>query len=398
MKKTGENIMDLSDVKKLGFGFMRLPLLDENDRSQIDLEQVKKMVDVFMKRGFNYFDTAHRYHDEMCEPTIREALVERYPRNSYVLTDKITLNYIKKSEDQEPFFQNQLNTCGVKYFDNYLVHNLGAVWYEAAKKFDTFGFIQKKKEEGLVKHTGFSFHDKPEVLEQILIEHPEIEIVQLQLNYLDWDDNGIQAKKCYEIARKYGKLVTVMEPLKGGNLANVPEEVQTLLKEYAPDMSYASWAIRFAASHDGIITVLSGMSSLEQLEDNTEYMQKFKLLTRKEFQILKKAAAIIKTSITIPCTNCRYCVTECPKQIAIPDYFSLYNNLKQLKNVGYVVNQLNYYQNIAENNGKASECIKCRQCEKNCPQHIEITKWLQEIAKTFEAKNKIAFNFNKTNS
>ena len=376
--------MKLSDVKKLGFGFMRLPLLDENDRSKIDVEQVKKMVDIYMKRGFAYFDVAHRYHDEMCEPTIREVLVKRYPRDRYILTDKMTLNYITKSEDQESFLQDQLKLCGTEYFDNYLVHNLGAVWYEVAKKFGTFEFIRKKKEEGFIRHTGFSFHDKPEVLEQILSEHPEIDIVQLQLNYLDWEDSGIQSRKCYEVARKHGKLVTVMEPLKGGNLANVPAEVQALFKQYNPDRSAASWAIRFAASHDGIVTVLSGMSSLEQLIDNTSYMQDLKPLTQGEFKILEKAAEIIRSATAIPCTNCRYCVTECPKQIAIPDYFSLYNNLKQLKHVGYVVNQLNYYENLSEKNGKASDCVKCKQCEKNCPQHIKITEWLPEVAKTFE--------------
>lgn len=383
-------------MKKLGFGFMRLPLLDEQDRSKVDLEQVKNMVDIYMKRGFTYFDTAHRYHDEMSEPTLREALVKRYPRESYILTDKITLNYIKKTEDQESFFENQLKICGVEYFDNYLVHNMGAVWYEAAKKFNTFEFIQRMKEKKLVKQTGFSFHDTPEVLEEILNDHPEIDIVQLQINYLDWEDEGIQSKKCYEIARKHGKNIVVMEPIKGGNLIQVPDKVKTLLNEYNPDVSLASWAIRFAASHDGILAVLSGMSSLEQLEDNTSYMQDFKPLTDGEFELLKKAADIIRSNTAIACTNCRYCTTECLKKIAIPDYFALYNNMKRLHNVGYIVNQQNYYINLIQTYGKPSDCIKCGVCEKNCPQHLKIRKLLEQISETFENIEQVKFNNTNT--
>lgn len=379
-------------MKKLGFGFMRLPLLDEQDRSKVDLEQVKKMVDIYMERGFTYFDTAHRYHDEMSEPTLREALVKRYPRESYILTDKITLNYIKKTEDQESFFKNQLKICGVEYFDNYLVHNMGAAWYEAAKKFNTFEFIQCMKEKGIVKQTGFSFHDTPEVLEEILNDHPEIDIVQLQINYLDWEDGGIQSKKCYEIARKHGKSVVVMEPIKGGNLIQIPDKVKTLLNAYNPDASLASWAIRFAASHDDILAVLSGMSSLEQLEDNTSYMQNFKPLTDGEFELLKKAADIIRSNTAIACTNCRYCTTECPKKIAIPNYFEIYNNMKRLHNVGYVVNQQNYYINLIQTYGKPSDCIKCGVCEKNCPQHLKIRNLLEQISETFENIEKVKFN------
>lgn len=383
-------------MKKLGFGFMRLPLLDEQDRSKVDLEQVKKMVDIYMERGFTYFDTAHRYHDEMSEPTLREALVKRYPREGYILTDKITLNYVKKTEDQESFFENQLKICGVEYFDNYLVHNMGSVWYEAARKFGTFEFIQRMKEKGLVKQTGFSFHDTPEVLEEILNDHPEIDIVQLQINYLDWKDEGIQSKKCYEIARKHGKSVVVMEPIKGGNLIQVSDKVKTLLNEYNPDASLASWAIRFAASHDGILAVLSGMSSLEQLEDNTSYMQDFKPLTNGEFELLKKAAEIIRSNTAIACTNCRYCTTECPKKIAIPDYFALYNNMKRLHNVGYVVNQQNYYINLTQTYGKPSDCIKCGVCEKNCPQHLKIRNLLEQISEVFENIEQVKFNNTNT--
>ncbi|EHI99169.1 aldo/keto reductase [Clostridium sp. DL-VIII] len=378
-------------MKRLGFGFMRLPLLDEQDRSKVDLEQVKKMVDIYMERDFSYFDTAHRYHDEMSEPTLREALVKRYPRESYVLTNKITLNYIKKSEDQGLFFQKQLKICGVDYFDNYLVHNMGNNWYKYAKKLGTFEFLQRMKEKGLVKQTGFSFHDTPEVLDEILNDHPEIDIVQLQINYLDWEDGGIQSKKCYEIARKHGKSIVVMEPIKGGNLIQVPDEVKTLLNAYDPEASLASWAIRFAASHEGIFTVLSGMSSLEQLEDNTRCMQDFKLLTNEEFELLKKAADIIRSNTVIGCTNCRYCTTECPKSIAIPDYFAIYNNMKRLDNVGYVVNQKNYYMNLIQTYGKASNCIKCGICEKNCPQHLKIRNLLEDIAEAFENTEKLKY-------
>ncbi len=371
-------------MKKLGFGFMRLPVLDENDRSTVDFELTEKMVDVYMQQGFSYFDTAHRYNDEMSEPALKRALTSRYDRDAYVLTNKITLNYIKKEEDQEEFFKNQLEICGVEYFDNYLIHNMGAMWYPYAQKYRTFDFIRRMKEEGYAKHIGFSFHGTPDVLEQILQEQPDMEIVQLQINYLDWEDAAIRSRECYEIAIKYGKRVYVMEPVKGGTLVNLPKEAVQLLKAADSDASVASWAVRFAASLEGVDMVLSGMSTLEQVEDNTSYMKEFKPLTKEERSLLEKVAEIVRTNTAIACTNCRYCTTECQKQIAIPDYFALYNNLKRLKNTGYMKNQVVYYKNLTEQHGKASDCIKCGICEKNCPQRLAIRDFLVTVAETFE--------------
>ena len=371
-------------MKKLGFGFMRLPVFDEQDRSTVDLEAVKKMVDCFMERGFSYFDTAHRYNDEASEPALRECLVKRYPRDSFVLTDKITFNYIKNEEDQWPFFMKQLEDCGVEYFDNYLIHNLGAVFYPYAQKYHTFDFLMELKEKGYVHHVGFSFHGTADVLEQILKEHPETELVQLQLNYLDWEDEGIQSRKCYETACKYGKKVIVMEPVKGGTLANLPEEAEAVLKKCNPDNSLASWALRFAAEKENVIMVLSGMTTMEQVKDNTACMSDFVPLSEKEAEVLDKAVEMIRSHSEIPCTDCRYCVTDCPKQIAIPDYFSLFNNYKRLENTAYMYNQKVYYANLVQKNGKASDCIGCGKCEKNCPQHIEIRKQLQRVARVLE--------------
>lgn len=370
--------------KKLGFGFMRLPVLDENDRSTVNFQLTEKMVDLYMERGFSYFDTAHRYNDEMSETALRKTLTSRYARDKYILADKITMNYIKRKEDQEPFLRKQLEICGVEYFDNYLVHNMGESWYPVAQKFETFDFIKQMKKKGLVKHIGFSFHGYPETLEQILKEHPEVEFVQLQINYLDWKDPGVQSETCYNIVRKYGKRIFVMEPIKGGTLINLPEEALKLLKEADPNASIASWAIRFAASLEGVDIVLSGMSTPEQVEDNTSYMQNFKPLSPEEFSLLEKVADIIRKNTAIACTNCRYCVTECPKKIAIADYFALYNNKKRLKNTGYMSSIDNYYVNLTKTHGKASDCIGCGICEKNCPQKLPIRKLLKDVAAEFE--------------
>ncbi len=365
---------------KLGFGLMRLPMLDEDN---IDIEQVKKMADAFIAAGGTYFDTAYPYHKGKSEVAFREAVVKRYPRESYTVTDKLPMFSIRKTEEMQPIFDEQLKRCGVDYFDYYWLHALGNDTYNISEQIGAFDFIARKKAEGKVKHIGFSFHDSAEVLDKILTNHPEMEFVQLQINYLDLEDPGVQAGKCYEVATRHGKPIIVMEPVKGGALANVPEEAEDMMKAREPGMSPASWAVRYAASYENVMMVLSGMSNMDQMNDNLSYMKNFTPLSADEKEMVLKCADIIRNSISIKCTACRYCTDGCPKTIAIPDYFKIFNDLKR-----YGRNQADKaaadYAALSAEHGKASDCIKCGKCEAHCPQHLPIREYLADIASVLE--------------
>ena len=371
-------------TKKLGFGLMRLPLTNPDEASSIDVEQVKDMVDAFIEKGFTYFDTAWMYCGFQSECAAKEALVDRYPRDSYTLADKLHAGYIKTREDRDKIFNEQLRKTGVEYFDYYLLHDIGVDHYKIYQELDCFTWLKEKKEQGLVRHIGFSFHDSAKMLDQVLTEHPEVEFVQLQLNYLDWDSEGVQSRKCYETAVKHGKPVIVMEPVKGGTLAKVPERAERMFKEYHPDMSVPSWAIRFAASNEHVMMVLSGMSNMEQLQDNMSYMADFQPLNEEEQEIIRKAVEIINSVIEIPCTGCSYCTEGCPQNIAIPKYFSLYNaDLQECEEKGWKP-QGEYYDRLTKTFGKASDCVECGQCESVCPQHLPVIRHLKEVAARFE--------------
>lgn len=375
-------------MKKLGFGCMRFPLLDANDQKSVDKEQVCKMVDIFLEKGFTYFDTAYMYHDFESENIVRECLVQRHKRDEYTLTTKLPTMFLKEEGDQERIFAEQLAKCGVDYFDYYMIHNLGVSHYEVAKKFDSFGFVRKLKQEGKVRQIGFSYHDKADLLDTILTENPGMDFVQLQINYIDWNNEGIQSGKCYEVAKKHGVKIIVMEPVKGGGLAKLPEEAEKMYKDYNPSSSIASWAVRFGASLDNVIMVLSGMSNIEQLEDNTNYMADFKPLNDDEKAIISKAVEIIKQTNDIPCTACEYCTKVCPQNIAIAKYFHLQNDKKKYfkptaSNPQWSIQDA-YYSNLSKSFGKASDCTKCKACENECPQHIKIAEELEKVVTTFE--------------
>lgn len=374
-------------VKDFGFGCMRLPLLNKDDQTSFDYELIERLFDAFLNKGFTYFDTAYTYHGYHAEEAVRKTLVERHPRNSFQLATKMPLRDFKDAEDLERIFNEQLSNCGVEYFDSYLLHNMGVNVYEKCRKYDAFHFVRRKKDEGKIKAVGMSFHDTPELLEEILDKYGDcLDFVQLQINYMDWEQPNVQSGRCLKIANRFNKPVTVMEPCKGGTLIHVPAEAEKLMKDYNPNASVASWAFRFAASQEGVVRVLSGMNSMEQVEDNTSTFADFKPLNDEELAVIKKVSEIIEANTAVACTACGYCTHGCPKNIAIPQYFALYNSI--MRTTGSFSSQMVYYNNTAITHGKASDCIGCGKCEEACPQHLPIREHLKDIVTKFE-KNSI---------
>lgn len=374
MSYLGENI------KKLGFGLMRLPKIEGND-SQIDVEHVKKMVDEFLNAGFTYFDTAWAYPGS--EVAMRQALVERYPRENYqIATKNAAWINCKTREEAINQFETSLKQSGAGYFDFYLLHNLGEQRTHFFEDFDLWNYFLDVKKQGKIKHLGFSFHSTPEELEEILKKHPEAEFVQLQINYGDWENPAIQSRACYEMARKYNKPVIIMEPVKGGSLANPPESVAKIFKAANPEASYASWAIRFAASLDGVITVLSGMSSLEQMKDNISFMKDFKKLSDSELKVIENAREELAKIPIIPCTTCDYCAKVCPMEIGISGSFTALNIYTMYNNLDFAKQQEGWLVG-GHGRKRANECIKCGACEEACPQHIHIRDELEKVSQTF---------------
>lgn len=374
-------------LKKFGFGCMRLPVLEQGNPESFDFELIEKMFDEFLDRGFTYFDTAYVYHAYHGESAVKKALVDRHPRDSFLLATKLPLRDFKDEEDMETIFREQLDNCGVEYFDYYLLHNMGQIVYEKCRKYRAFDFVRQKQAEGKIKQVGMSFHDTPELLEQILDEFGEkLDFLQLQVNYADMKQANVQAEKCLAIAARHHKPVIAMEPCKGGTLVNLPEEAEKILKDYAPDRSAASWALRFAAQQPGVFMVLSGMNSMEQVADNCQTFDELQPLTPEELQLLEKVNEIRNRSVPIQCTSCEYCTHDCPSNIAIPQYFAAYNSLMQT--TGSFSSQNVYFINLKQSGGGIpSDCIKCGVCEQACPQHLPIRDLLETLTEKFASLN-----------
>ena len=363
-----------------GFGCMRLPMKGET----VDYDEFIRMADAFVNAGFNYFDTAHGYIGGQSETAIRDCVSKRYDRSQFLLTNKLTDPYFQKEEDIRPFFEQQLAWCGVEYFDFYLMHAQDKNNYKKFTSCRAYETACELKKEGLIRHLGISFHDKADVLDMILTEHPEVEIVQIQFNYADYEDASVESRKVYEVCEKHGKPVIVMEPVKGGSLVNLPADADRIFRDLNGG-SNASYAIRFAASFPNMAMVLSGMSNMEQMEDNLSAMKDFRPLDETEMQAVKNVCDIFRSLNLVPCTSCRYCIeeNECPRGIRIPDMFSCLNAYEAFHNW----NTNFYYESVitGDGHGKASECIQCGKCEKVCPQHLPIRELLKDVAKTFES-------------
>lgn len=362
---------------KLGFGLMRLP---KDESGNIDLQTVSKMVDKFINSGFTYFDTAYIY--EGSEEITRKALVNRYDRNLFTLANKLPGWLLNKQEDVERIFNESLERCGVDYFDYYLIHSVEESNYDIYQKYNCFEFVTEMKKQGKVKHMGFSFHGSSNLLKRVLKDHPEVEFVQLQINYLDWEDGLIESRTNYEIAREHNKPIIVMEPVKGGTLASFPKEVEKMFKDYNPDKSIASWALRYVASLDGIMTILSGMSNEEQIDDNINTFKNLVLLNNEEKEIIEKVKYELNAYPIINCTSCRYCIDGCPKSILIPDLFKAYNG--ELTYGKSPIYKDYYDEHVKDGHGKASDCIECGTCQDVCPQHLSIIEYLKDVSKVFD--------------
>jgi len=367
------------DFGRLGFGFLRLPHINPNDSNDVDLDTTIQMVDLFLQHGFRYFDTAYTYLNGLSEVYLRKALVERHPREAFMLATKLPCGILKSGKRANEIVEEQLIRCGVDYFDVYLLHGLDGEDVAFAEEQGCFDFLQKIKQQGKVHYTGFSFHDTADVLDRILTRHPEVDVVQIQLNYLDWENPIIQSRACYEVCRKHGKPIIVMEPVKGGTLANVTNDVAQLFNGEAP----AHRAIRFAASQEGVALVLSGMSTIDQIAENTRLMKSFVPLMDAEMIVLKEAAERIRNCVAIPCTGCAYCVRVCPANIPIPKYFSLYNEYKR---DGWQVNAEGRYTDLTQTHPRADMCIGCRKCEQECPQKLHVSELMKLFSAVFDRK------------
>ncbi len=368
------------EINKIGFGFLRLPQVeDKEDKKICDWDKINKLVDRYFELGGKYIDTAYTYLDGQSEMAVKKCVVERKPRDSFILSEKLPGYLCKSYEDCEKYFQEELERCGVDYFDVFMLHWLNQKNYAIAEKNDEFRFLREKKEQGLAKRIGFSFHDSAELLDEILTKHPEIDVVLIQVNFLDWDSAGIESGKCYDIVMKHGKKVFVMEPVKGGSLASLPEEAEEYLRGVHPDWTPSDWALRFVQSLPGVELCLSGMNELSHIDAN---LKKFHPFNEQEKDALFHVRGIIESQTAVPCTGCRYCVSHCPMNIPIPDFFKMYNEKKRYPQDGWKI--IPTYRQMTQTCGKASDCIECHSCEQHCPQHIPIAEKILRVKYSFE--------------
>ena len=372
---------EFETIGKLGFGFMRLPMNDK----EIDMEQTNKMVDAFMAKGLNYFDTAYVYIGGKSEVALRESLVKRYPRDSFKIASKLPLWDATTPDQMEKIFGETMERLGLEYIDSYLLHAMDKTRFQKAEELGAWEYVKGLKDAGKVKYMGFSFHDSAEVLDEALSKYADLtDFIQLQINYIDWESDNVQSRKCYEVARKYNKPIIIMEPVKGGSLVALPTKAQDIFKSVNPDLSIPSWAIRYCASLEGVLTVLSGMSDMAQMNDNLSYMAEFKPLNDAEYKAIEEAVEIINKVPTIPCTSCKYCVDGCPMNINIPRLFSVANQNKKFGDESKKPYNMRAYKDATKENGLASACLQCGACEGHCPQHIEIIEELKKIAAAYE--------------